>query len=243
MNDLKKNQVNISNIAARAAHSLTLDEKRILTAAISQLDSRKQKICTIDAKNRTIRLAGEQFAETYGTATNNAYQQIIKASKLLLNRQIVYTVETPKGIKERRINWLEGATYHHGEGWIELCFSSLIVPHLFKLTKRFTQYKLEQTAALRSIYSWRLLEVLLSSSNNKEKGSAKFTLEQLKHMLEIPKSYKSNDIKKRVIEPAVKELSQKDGWIITWEPRKTGRKVTAISFEWKRDPQRDLFKD
>jgi plasmid replication initiation protein len=35
----------------------------------------------------------------------------------------------------------------------------------------------------------------------------------------------------------VKELTEKDGWLIAWTPIKAGRKVTALRFEFKRDPQ------
>jgi hypothetical protein len=35
----------------------------------------------------------------------------------------------------------------------------------------------------------------------------------------------------------VKELTEKDGWIIQWRPIKAGRKVKAVRFEFMRDPQ------
>jgi hypothetical protein len=44
-------------------------------------------------------------------------------------------------------------------------------------------------------------------------------------------------IRRKMIEPAVKELNDKDAWFITWEPIKAGRKVTALRFEFIRDEQ------
>lgn len=38
-----------------------------------------------------------------------------------------------------------------------------------------------------------------------------------------------------MIEPAVKELTQKDGWSITWTPIKAGRRVKAVRFEFGRE--------
>jgi plasmid replication initiation protein len=55
----------------------------------------------------------------------------------------------------------------------------------------------------------------------------------------VTKNFK--DCRVGVIEPAVKELREKDGWLIEWTPIKTGRKVTALRFEFKRDPQGALF--
>jgi plasmid replication initiation protein len=45
------------------------------------------------------------------------------------------------------------------------------------------------------------------------------------------------NIRRKIIEPAVKELVEKDGWIIQWRPIKAGRKVRALRFDFMRDPQ------
>jgi plasmid replication initiation protein len=50
-----------------------------------------------------------------------------------------------------------------------------------------------------------------------------------------------NNIKRRIIEPAIKELTEKDNWIIKWQPIKSGRKVTALRFDFERNPQERLF--
>jgi plasmid replication initiation protein len=47
-------------------------------------------------------------------------------------------------------------------------------------------------------------------------------------------------IRRRIIEPAVKELVEKDNWLIQWQPIKAGRKVTAVRFTFIRNPQGQL---
>ena len=44
-------------------------------------------------------------------------------------------------------------------------------------------------------------------------------------------------LKRRVIEPAVKELREKDGVRLEWEPVKAGRKVVGLDFKFSPDPQ------
>jgi plasmid replication initiation protein len=44
-------------------------------------------------------------------------------------------------------------------------------------------------------------------------------------------------LRTKIIEPAVKELIEKDGWLINWEAIKAGRKVKSVRFTFKRDPQ------
>ena len=61
--------------------------------------------------------------------------------------------------------------------------------------------------------------------------------------MEATESYKTNFqlLRKRVIEPAIKELTEKDGWLIEWEVRKRGRKVVTLLFKFQRNPQGSLF--
>ena len=49
------------------------------------------------------------------------------------------------------------------------------------------------------------------------------------------------ELRTRIIEPAVKELRQKDNWLIEWEPIKAGRRVSALSFRFARNPQQSLI--
>lgn len=44
-------------------------------------------------------------------------------------------------------------------------------------------------------------------------------------------------IRRKIIEPAVKELMAKDGWMIQWRPVKKGRKVGGLRFDFKREDQ------
>jgi plasmid replication initiation protein len=74
-------------------------------------------------------------------------------------------------------------------------------------------------------------------------GWRQIELDEFHHAMETPDSYRANfkDCRRWVVEPAVKELREKDGWLIDWTPIKTGRKVTTLRFEFKRDPQGRLL--
>ena len=100
----------------------------------------------------------------------------------------------------------------------------------------FTSYQLQQTSALRSVYSWKLLELL---TRFESKGWAEYTIEDFKASMEAPPSMASDfgQIRRRIIDPAVTELNEKDGWDITWKPIKAGRRVAKVRFEFKRAEQ------
>ena len=131
-----------------------------------------------------------------------------------------------------------------GEGWVAIKFNPDIAPHLVSLKNRFTTYHLEQAGALRSIYSWRMLEHLeMYRRPNGQLFWWEVSIDDFHDVMETPSSYRTNYAQARrfVIEPAVAELTEKDGWKIEWKPIKKGRKVAALRFEYCRDPQGRLF--
>lgn len=230
-------QVTISNALNAAAQRLTLPEKRVMMYAVSKLDTFKKDGGTHEAK---VKLIAHEYAELYEVDPCTAYAQLQAAADSIITKQITWFEATPKGEKRVKINWLSKAEYHKGEGCVTLWFTPHMAPHLLKLTKQFTTYKLAQASSLRSVYSWRLLELL---SQYKTTGWREIQLDEFHHAMETPPSMqaKFKDCRIRVIEPAVKELTEKDCWIIQWRPIKTGRKVTALRFEFMRDPQGNLF--
>nr|WP_265286202.1 replication initiation protein [Verminephrobacter eiseniae] len=44
-------------------------------------------------------------------------------------------------------------------------------------------------------------------------------------------------VQRRIIDPAVQELTGKDGWLIQWEAIEAGRKMKSVWFTFMRDPQ------
>ena len=72
------------------------------------------------------------------------------------------------------MSWVTTTKYHTKQGWVELTWNHKLVPHLLGLKREFTSYKLNQMAALRSVYSHRLLELLMMFECT---GWAKFSLD------------------------------------------------------------------
>jgi plasmid replication initiation protein len=77
----------------------------------------------------------------------------------------------------------------------------------------------------------------------KSTGKAEYTIEDFCASMDATEKQRAdfNNIKRRMIEPAVKELTEKDGWLIQWEAVKAGRKVKAVRFNFMRNPQGSLF--
>ena len=145
----------------------------------------------------------------------------------ILTRQIARAVT--KGVTAK-------AAHDSGEGWVELSWWPDLLRHLVGLKKQFTTYQLQQASALRSAYSWKLLELLMRF---KDSGHAEYTIADFCASMEATEKQAANfaKVRTKIIEPAVKELQEKDGWLIQWHPIKAGRKVTALRFDFMRNPQ------
>src|SRR5471032_5802 len=229
-------QVNMSNALARSAHSLNLSEKRIIAACIAKTDQMPNMEKVKQRGAWLVRLSAADYAETFGIGLDAAYEQLQSAADNLFNRYIRTTRQTRKGIEECKFRWVGGVRYHKGEGWVELDWWHEVVPHLFDLKGEFTKYKLKQASALRSKHSWRLFELMQSWQDT---GHYQPTIEDFCKSMEVPESYLKDfkSIRTRVIEPAVKELIEKNNMLITWTTQNAGRKVIGLSFKFQPNPQ------
>lgn len=241
--DASGNLVTMSNALIRSGQCLTLAEKRLVMLAVSKLNPKTKPTNPAECITR---VSIEEFVSEYGIDQDNAYNQVKSAAKHLYSRSITFFEPSyrRKGAElvpiEVNMRWVGKAKYHKGEGWIELHWWHEIVPHLMGLKRQFTTYQLEQANSLRSIYSWRLLELLMRFQDN---GWAEYNIEDFCTSMEATPKQRQNfaAIRRKIIEPAVKELTEKDGWIIEWKPINAGRKVKAIRFEFERDPQQRLL--
>ena len=238
---LAERYVSMSNALARSAQGLKLSEKRVVAIALAKTDSVPARDA-VNAQFRngwTVKLTAEEYAETYDLDADTAYSQLKTAAKSLRGRFIKTMTQTPRGLKEVETNWCGQCTYHHGEGWVEIAFTPQIAPHLLGLRTKFVTHKLQQVSALRSIYSWRLFECLKSWS---DKGIWSIDIEKFIHAMEAPPSCQKNFgiLRLKVIEPALKELREKDNMLIDLELKKAGRKVTGLVFKFNPNPQGKL---
>lgn len=224
----------ISNYITRSAQTLNLVEKRILMAGVAKLGG----------VNGEIKLTAQEYADTYDVNMSTAYRELKNAVNSLMKRSLSWQVKDGKHIGTLSCVWVQGYKYFKEEGYVKFKFSEYVFPFLFELEREFTKYQLQQAAALRSIYSWRLLE-LFEQMKDKTDGSGwlSMSIEEFWHAMEATESHRKNfsDLRRWVIEPAIKELTEKDGWLIEWEVRKRGRKVATLLFKFQRNPQGRLF--
>ena len=131
---------------------------------------------------------------------------------------------------ESLVSWLNKARTNKKSGIAHIRLDEDLVPYLFDLKEKFTQYQLYNVLGMKSSFSVRLYELLKSYEIRKTKT---FDLDDLKHilMVEDVKSYKDFSLfRKKVLEQAQKEINELTDINIEFEPIHKGRKVVKVMF-------------
>lgn len=226
--NLADNRVTTANDLIQASYSLTLNEQRLVLAAISKINSR-----TANHTPLKIKITALEFGETFQINSKHAYTELKEAANSLFEREL-----RPANAKSRtRMRWVATyVDYHAGEGWAELTFNPDIVPFLTLLKEKFTSYQLGRAACLRRPTTIRLFQLLMQFER-----TGFFTIELDRFIKIFELSYdRFADVRRWVIEPAVAELKQKSNLEIIWKPIKEGRAVKHIEFHFRESPQREL---
>lgn len=128
-------KVNLSRVLVKAAHGLSLSQKRLVMYAVSKLHPHAPQ-----PHQFIVRVDAIDYAEEMKVRTNHAYRDLQEASEALFDRYVSIAHETPTGRKIQRIHWVSSSTYHTGEGWVELCFTAEVSPFLISTKGRKPGY-------------------------------------------------------------------------------------------------------
>lgn len=155
------------------------------------------------------------------------YQEVKATLKKLRDKSMWLTL--PDG-SETTVGWLAKATTNKKSGIAHIKLDEDMVPYLFDLKQKFTQYQLYNVLGMKSAFSVRIYELMKSYSF---RHTITFELDELKKLLMVEdvKSYnRFPDFRRKVLEKAQLEINELTDINIEFEPIKTGRKVTSIKF-------------
>ena len=222
-----RKNVTKSNDLVMTAYKLTLNEQRLLLAAISQIDPRKPM-------PRPISITAQDFSEQYGIPLKHAYEALKEATSALYERDI----KTFDGRYKSRFRWVDRVDYLDGGGETKLFFTVHVQPYLVHLNQRFTTYELKRIADLTSTHSIRLFELLQQFRST---GFYRVSVAEFRELLELGPSYERySNLKLKVIDPAIAELREKSGLLVELKTEKKGRAINRLTFTFRDDEQMKL---
>jgi len=215
-----------NDLIQKSRHQMSLQEQKIVLYMISKIkpDDKgfKEQIFSIS-----------EFCRVCGLDDDNGgnYSYIKNTLKTLRDRSIWVTLDDGS---ETTLAWINSVTISRKSGLVKLTLDDKMKPYLLDLQENFTKYELIYTLAMRSQYGIRLYE-LLKSYQFKE--YVIFDIDELRSMLFAEKWVRGNDMKRKVLDIAVKEINSLGDITVTYELFKEGRRFTQVRFDIK---QKDI---
>jgi plasmid replication initiation protein len=216
-----------ANQVVEAGYKLSLNEQRVVLACIAQVNSAEQLLVTDEFE-----LSAKDFAQLFLVSEDRAYHALIDVAESLFNRYVIVDnpYPTKPRVKRLKMRWISSIEYLTDEGKISLCFSKKMLPYLSELKGQFTRYELKHIGNMTSIYGIRLYELLMQW---KSTGKREIEIAWLKKQFQIEEGYeRMYDLKKYVLEPAIKDINTHSDYTVSWTQRKTGRNVTHLTFSF-----------
>ena len=224
-----KDWVVLQNRVVECYRSMSLDEKRLFIMATPL--ARTTKV----SSNDPIFISSSDFARECGVDLSTAYTALEMASDRLFTRFFGYTAENGDRVKMR---WLNKVIYKAGQGGSELYFSDevLLLLREFDALNPYTKYKKEVVLRLKKDYS---LDFYHLAKKHQTMGGFQISLDELFEQLGLPESYRTrmNNLKSRVIEPSLDEITTNTDIDLSYENVKRGRSVVGFKFTVREKPK------
>jgi len=225
-----KDWVVLQNRVVECFKSMTLDEKRLFIMATPLART------TNVSSGEPIFISTEEFASACGLEITGAYTALGIATRKLFDRSFGYVRADKKKVS---IRWMYKTAY--GEGGAELYFTDevLLLLREFDALNPYTKYKKEVVLRLKKDYS---LDFYHLAKKHQTMGGFQITLDELFEQLGLPESYQDlSNLKKRVINSSLNEITTNTDIDLSYENIKRGRSVVGFKFTVKEKPKPKLI--
>jgi plasmid replication initiation protein len=218
------------NALMNASYNLDLVEQRLILLAIVEARESGKGINA----NDPLTVHAESYINQFGVHRNTAYQALKDACDNLFARQFSYQEINERGNTENvRSRWVSEVRYVDAEATVKLIFAPVVIPLITRLEERFTQYEMKQISELSTGYAIRLYELLICWRTTGKTPIIELSEFRQKTGVLENKYTAMCDLKKRVLEPALKQINEHTDITATYEQHKKGRVITGFSFKFK----------
>jgi len=236
---MKNELVVKDNALINASYNLEVTEQRLILLAILNARETGNGI-TADSK---LEIHAKDYASRFDISNDGAYKALKNAVLNLFDRQFSFKEQDKKGnVGTVKSRWVSRIKYIDDSATLEITFAPDVVPLITRLEQHFTSYQLKQVSQLTSKYAIRLYELLIAW---REVGKTpKIELEDFRSKIGVEDTEYTamNDFKKRVLEPAIKQINKYTDITATYEQHKKGRLISAFSFSFKQKHQPKIEK-
>lgn len=208
--------------------SLKLNSAKLVRAAIMQLEKG-------DSGFKPYIITVKEISRMLNISASNTYRDIDSITDDIIKNPVEIKQSLPNG-KEKwiKVPWVSRCEYNSDIGLL-IRLNDDLAPLLLNLQEFMSQYPYEEIAEMRSVYSIRIFELLMSRiKTEKEKVqncTIAITLQEIREACDCVDLYSEySNLKLRVIDPAVEDINKNTSCLVTYRCLKAGRKVAALEF-------------
>jgi plasmid replication initiation protein len=208
--------------------------QRLMRIIISQIDDKR------DTRFYVHEFSTEELYEALGLENSGESCELLQNAIQEL-RQVPITI--PGHLTKDGADTLTGlivkGKVHRWKGWTQVMIDNELKPFLLEVKHRFTKYELEDVLNLHGpairFYEWFIKEKHTAASKS---GAWYVTLQlrEIRFRLGMltkqgkPAMYdRWQDFRRRVLDPVVEEISEKTGYVVSWEVTQK-RRISEVIF-------------
>lgn len=224
-----ENPVCMSNDLVKSKSTLTLNETKLLRLAVMQ-------VVKEDKDFKTYRVKLVDLAKTLEIDASNLYKEVQEMCLHLLKEVVLIGDGNPKH-KWKAFQWCSDCEYEDGSGVLTIRLHDKLKPYLIDLNQCYLQYGIDNVLYMKSVYAIRIYELIKMGLRTQkplpENGIiVPLYSEIIRKATDTEDKYPlMGDFKRRVVDAAVKEISQKAQFKVSYEPIKQGRKIIGFNFK------------
>lgn len=228
--NMLKSKVNKANALVEACYGLNLVPQRLVILAIIEAREQGEMI----KAGGILRIRAQDYVTHFNVNRVTAYEGLATACEELFDSKFIWKSTDEHGnVKRHNSRFVQRASYVDAAGYVEIMFSEDIMPLITRLNERYTEYDLRQIGNLKSAYSLRIFEMLMQWVKIGKTPVVEIEDFREKLGIEDDKYQSMSDFKKRVLDPAVKEISNKTNIKVDYKQIKNGVKITGFIFIFK----------
>jgi len=217
--------VKANDLIQRARYNLTVNQQKLIAYVISLIKPTDKELMMYE-------ISVADFCELCGIDKTYFYTEFIEMMQELDKKS--FLVETDDKIFNFR--WFSEFEYLKGQGKVRVLLNSNLKKYLIDLHEHYTQYELWNLLALKGKYSLRFYELFQSYFVSKlsKHTEKEVDINELKKVL-MAENYKTFEpFRRRVLEPAIKEINEYTDLNVIFNAIKSGKTVVAIKFNINR---------
>ena len=202
--------VKMANYLVENRPKMNVDETRLFLTMVASVNKD-------DIELNTLKIPVSEFAELWGLDPDGAYSRLKEALRGLRGKEFFVEGINPTTGRKRFLStsYITTAAYEQGYAYATAKISDEFKPYLLALKACYTSYVLENVMQLDTVNAIRNYELL---KQYQSLGQRTFSVAEYKQLLRLEGKYSLNaDLRRYVIDPAVKEINENTDIQVSYE--------------------------